>query len=81
MLVLFALCGYVLGLVAPLTPSEGVPSLAELLVFVGVPISLLWVASCFCQSLVARAFCYFQMAAIGGFSAFLFLLQTGPLHS
>jgi hypothetical protein len=72
-----ALCVYALGVVAPLTPSEGLPSVPVLLLFVGLPVLLLggcirvagakWWAGIF----------GLQILAILAFTAYLLLLQSG----
>jgi hypothetical protein len=74
---ILALCTYAGGLLSPLTPSEGVPSVAMLLLFAGGPISLLLASSRLYQSFPARALCYCQVAIVGSFSVYLLLLQAG----
>ena len=72
-----ALCVYALGLLSPLTPSEGLPSVPVLLLFVGLPVLLLggcirvagakWWAGIF----------GLQILAILAFTTYLLLLQSG----
>jgi hypothetical protein len=72
-----ALCVYALGLLAPLTPSEGLPSVPVLLLFVGLPVALLGV----CIRVAGRkwwaGFFGLQVLAILAFTTYLLLLQSG----
>ena len=72
-----ALCVFALGLLSPLTPSEGLPSVPVLLLFVGLPLLLLggcirvagvkWWAGIF----------GLQILAILAFTIYLLILQSG----
>ena len=75
-----ALLVYAVGLIAPLTPSEGVPSLPVILFFVGLPVVLLGWCIRACGSRLGVAFFGVQLAAILAFSTHLLLLQLGALH-
>ena len=71
------LCVYALGLIAPLTPSEGLPSVPVLLLFVGLPVALLGA----CIRVEANkwwvGFFGLQILAIMAFTTYLLLLQSG----
>ena len=77
---LAALLVYAVGLIAPLTPSEGVPSLPVILFFIGIPVVLLAWCIRACGSRLSAVFFGLQLAAILAFSTLLFLLQLGALH-
>jgi hypothetical protein len=66
---------YMLGLVAPLTPSEGVPDLWELLVFLALPCVVLAVCAYAAQSRVAKALLVAQLFLFGGFGSWLLYFQ------
>ena len=71
---------YAVGLVAPLTPSEGSPSLWEILAFLGIPVAILFWCTRVVVSRLAAMFAGLQLVAVLGFSAWLLLLQWGALH-
>ncbi len=75
-----ALLIYAVGLIAPLTPSEGSPSLAVILLFVGVPVAILTWCIRVCGSRLAALFFGLQLVAVLGFSAWLLHLQVGALY-
>lgn len=77
---LVALIVYAVGLIAPLTPSEGVPSLPVILPFVGLPVVLLGWCIRACGSRLGAVFFGVQLAAILAFSTLLLLLQSGALR-
>jgi len=77
---LMALLIYSVGLVAPLTPSEGSPSLVVILMFVGAPVAILAWGIRACGSRVAALFFGLQLVAVLGFSASLLHLQVGALY-
>jgi hypothetical protein len=72
-----ALCVYALGLIAPLTPSEGLPSVAVLLLFVGLPVALLGVCIRVAGKKWWAGFFGLQILAILAFTVYLLLLQSG----
>lgn len=74
---LMALLIYAVGMVAPLTPSAGSPSLAAILMFVGVPVAILAWCIRACDSRLAALFFCLQLVAVLGFSASLLCLQLG----
>lgn len=65
---------YAVGLVAPLTPSEGSPSIWEILVFLGIPVAILFWCTQVVVSRIAALFAGLQLVAVLGFSAWLLLL-------
>jgi hypothetical protein len=77
---LMALLIYAVGLIAPLTPSEGFPSLAVILMFVGIPVAILAWCIRACGSRLAALFFGLQLGAVLGFSAWLLHLQVGALY-
>lgn len=77
---LMALLIYAAGLVAPLTPSEGSPSLVVILMFVGIPVAILAWCIRACGSRLAALFFGLQLVAVLGFSASLLHLQVGALY-
>ena len=76
---LFALLFYAVGLLSPLTPSEGTPDLVSISIFVGIPIAILGWCLRVCSSLPATLLFGLQLAAVVGSFAYLFLLQSGAL--
>jgi hypothetical protein len=72
-----ALCVYALGLIAPLTPSEGLPSVAVLLLFVGLPVALLGACIRVAGTKWWAGFFGLQILAIMAFTTYLLLLQSG----
>jgi hypothetical protein len=76
---LLALVLYGMGILAPLTPSEGMPSFWELLLFVGIPMVLLLYSWHICSSKVAKISVAFQATVIAGFTMWLLLLELGAL--
>ena len=71
-----ALCVYALGLLAPLTPSEGLPSVPVLL-FVGLPVLLLGGCIRVAGAKWWAGFFGLQILAILAFTTYLLLLQSG----
>lgn len=72
-----ALCVYALGLIAPLTPSEGLPSMPVLLLFVGLPVALLGACIRVAGKKWWAGFWGLQILAIMAFTTYLLLLQSG----
>ena len=72
-----ALCVYALGLIAPLTPSEGLPSVPVLLLFVGLPVALLGACIRVAGKKWWAGFFGLQILAIMAFTTYLLLLQSG----
>lgn len=70
---------YMFGLVAPLTPSEGVPSLWELLVFLALPCIVLVGCVNAAQSRFAKALLIAQLFSFGGFGSWLLYLQISTI--
>lgn len=75
-----ALLIYAVGLIAPLTPSEGSPSLVVILMFVGAPVAILAWCTRSCGSRVAALFFGLQLVSVLGFSASLLHLQMGAFY-
>ena len=71
------LCVYALGLIAPLTPSEGLPSVPVLLLFVGLPVALLGACIQVAGKKWWAGFFGLQILAILAFTTYLLLLQSG----
>ncbi len=72
-----ALCVYALGLISPLTPSEGLPSVPVLLLFVGLPVALLGACIRVAGKKWWAGFLGLQILAIMAFTTYLLLLQSG----
>jgi hypothetical protein len=72
-----ALCLYAAGLLAPLTPSEGLPSVPVLLLFVGLPVALLGACIRVAGNKWWAGFFGLQILAILAFTTYLLLLQSG----
>ena len=72
-----ALCLYGLGLLAPLTPSEGMPSVPVLLLFVGLPVALLGACIRVAGGKWWTGFFGLQILAILAFTIYLLILQSG----
>jgi hypothetical protein len=68
---------YAIGLVAPLTPSEGSPSSGELLFFVGIPVAIHFWCTQVVVSRLAAVFAGLQLVAVLGFTAWLLLPYWG----
>lgn len=77
--VIFATIIYGVGLVAPLTPSEGIPSLLELLVFVVVPCAVLVACVIAVNSRPVKALLALQVSSFVGFSIWLLHLQASSI--
>ena len=60
------------GLLSPLTPSEGLPGLPEIGVFVGLPISLLALAAVLTKGRLLRVFALLQAGAVIAIATWLF---------
>lgn len=71
---LVALLVYAVGLIGPLTPSEGEPSLPVILSFVGMPVVLLVWCIRACGSRLGAVFFGVQLAAVLAFSTHLLVL-------
>lgn len=78
---LSALFVYALGLLAPLTPSEGLPSVPVLLLFVGLPVVLLVGCIRAVGATWLAAFFGLQILALLAFTVYLLLLQSGVFAS
>lgn len=77
---LLALLIYAVGLIAPLTPSEGTPSLLEIVIFVGIPTAILGWCIHACSSRPAALLLGLQLFAVLGFFTHLLLMQSGALN-
>jgi len=62
---------YFVGLIAPLTPSEGAPTIGAVSFFVGVPVALLGVAVFSTQSTTGKLMGCLVLAALIAFSVML----------
>ncbi len=69
------ICG--VGLISPLTPSEGIPSTFDLFFFFGVPILILGYCWYKCSSFWTKALIVIQSAVIISFTCWLLSLQLG----
>jgi len=58
----FAVLLYAFGLIGPLLPSDWPPSMFVVLIFVGTPSALIFVASRLCRSHAPRMVCYTEIA-------------------
>jgi len=72
---LAALLIYAVGLIAPLTPSEGLPSLMDIVVFVGIPVALLFWCIRASRSRLIALIVGLQIATVLFFSASLLQMQ------
>jgi hypothetical protein len=70
-----ALLLYAVGLISPLTPSEGMPRPWELLVFAGGPIALLLACARTSRTVVARIVIGVQILGVVSFTGYLLWLQ------
>jgi hypothetical protein len=75
-----ALLIFAVGLLSPLTPSEGFPTVVTILLFVGVPTVILAWCIRACASRLAALFFGLQLVVVLGFSAWLLYLYAGPLY-
>ena len=67
---------YLIGLIAPLTPSAGMPRPWALVVFLAVPCGLLAGCVYAARSRLVKAVLALQLLAFGGFGAWLLYLQA-----
>jgi hypothetical protein len=67
---------YGLGLVSPLTPSEGMPNVPELFVFAACPIAFLFVSLFLSRTRAARAVTVVEITGIVGLTTWLLWLQA-----
>lgn len=73
---LFACLLYAVGLISPLTPSEGIPRLTDLLFFFVGPIALMSFVALRARSRDLKALVFLQIAAVVGFTSWLLWVQT-----
>lgn len=73
----FAWFAYGIGLISPLTPSEGVPSLLELAIFALGPVGLLILLARRVRSVTWKIMMIVQAAVIIAFTTWLLALQAG----
>lgn len=78
---LLALLFYVLGLLSPLTPSEGMPETGALLWCVVLPLLLLFLAWCIYRHWLAQTLVLLQILVVVGFTGWLLMLQSGMLSA
>lgn len=64
---------YAAGLIAPLTPSEGMPRLGDFLIFLVGPIALLIFVAMRSQSRIVKGLVFLQVAVVVGFTSWLIL--------
>jgi len=67
---------YAFGLIGPLTPSDGMPSLIVVLVFAGFPVCFLGISLFMSRLLLARLITSVEIAGIAGFTGWLLWLQA-----
>ena len=70
-----AIAIFAIGLIAPLTPSEGRPNVPTLALFVGMPLVLLSVVGYRARSTPGRVICAALVAAVAGISLWLLYIQ------
>lgn len=74
-----ALILFGIGLVSPLTPSQGLPSPGQLAVFFGLPVLLLTLVAYQARTLPIRILVALQALAVIGFEVWLLGIQSGLL--
>jgi hypothetical protein len=67
---------YAVGLIGPLTPSEGMPNLVDVIVFAVCPVGLLVISLFISRWLAARLIASLEIAGIAGFTGWLLWLQS-----
>jgi hypothetical protein len=72
---LFALLLYAVGLISPLTPSEGIPRLWELLVLAAGPLALLAACAHASRTVIGRIVVAVQILGVGSFTGVLLWMQ------
>ncbi|SDU31793.1 hypothetical protein SAMN05216210_3076 [Halopseudomonas salegens] len=70
-----------LGLIAPLTPSEGMPSIGSLITFVGLPLVFILNAWRHYTHQISKYAVVIQAMGIIGFTGWLLLTQAGAFAS
>lgn len=66
---------YAVGLLAPLTPSEGLPTPVELGLFAALPLAMVAVGSAVTRSVGVRTMLIAEAGGIVGFTLYLLRLQ------
>lgn len=74
---LAALGLFAIGLIAPLTPSQGTPSPLALAIFVGGPLALIWLSYRWVTSGFVRLALILEALLIVGVTGMLLALQLG----
>jgi hypothetical protein len=72
---LIAIIIYGTGLIAPLTPSEGGPSLSTILTFIGIPLILIVGGALTTRSLFLRVILIIEALLIIAFTIHLLIIQ------
>ena len=67
---------YAVGLISPLTPSVGMPSLIEVIAFAGCPVGLLLISAFMSRMLAVRLIASFEIAGIAAFTGWLLWLES-----
>lgn len=68
---------FCIGLLAPLTPSEGYPSVRDLLIFAGLPSAIFLSCTWLAKSLWLRVALGIQMLAVLAITTFLIASKAG----
>jgi hypothetical protein len=66
---------YGVGLLSPLTPSEGIPNMGEIFVFAIIPVVFLGVSGFLARSWGARAIVIIELSGVVAFSGWLLEVQ------
>lgn len=70
---------YGIGLISPLTPSEGAPGILDVVIFALAPVALLTVLGRRLRNMAARIMVLLQAGAIVTFTGWLLAIQRGLL--
>ncbi len=74
---ILALLIFGVGLLSPLTPSEGAPSIGAVITFAGLPLAFMLNAWRCYSNKAAKYAVVFQSLCVVGFTGWLILIQAG----
>ena len=77
MTIVASIVWYGIGLISPLTPSEGMPTTSDLIIFVFIPVLAICIWIIISKHLYEKIALGIFVLIIIGFSSWLLLLQTG----
>ena len=73
-----ALALFAVGVLSPLTPSEGRPEVGAIAVFAGLPVATLLISAAFTKSTTAQVLVLLEAAVFVALAAAVLGIQVGP---